>query len=265
MDQSESGYSDQAVKKKWSDFFDRSEVPLAVYLSIAFTMTFLWFIQEVHEDLTLGLFTELMGAAFTLFIINTLLVKAKDKRWRVVQVHVNYLIRRNVNRLRDGITTRVFLFNPDPENELGTHERAAAARIERARFLDSVADLEGDELLAKSREDSLYSEESYGWFNSKADDLWEIINMKYSEYMDPELVSSLIQLHTHLKDVCAHIRQFKKGERFSDSQDHYRQLGRLGMAVSLRKIILELNALKRAGQSEAASLGADPDPELDAV
>ncbi|MCP1727407.1 hypothetical protein J2T60_001372 [Natronospira proteinivora] len=236
-------------------FFSRSEIPLAVYLAIFFTMTLLWFIQEVHEELTLGLFTELLGAAFTLFIIDTLLVRAKDKRWRVVRAHVDYLIRRNVNRLRDGVTTRVFHFNPDPAAGASTHERVERARSERGRFLDRMATLEGDDLLAELQENSLFTDNAYSWFNDKANDLWEIINMKYSEYMDPDLVSALIQLHTRLKDVCSHIRQYQKGERFSDSRDHYRQAGRLGVVVSLNEIIQALNSLKRQGYSESASLG----------
>jgi len=90
-------------KKVWSRLFGRSEIPLAVYAAILVTMALLWTFQSLHPDVTLGFFTELMGAAFTLFIIDTLLVRSKLKRWKIVQEHIDYLIARDVNRLRDGL------------------------------------------------------------------------------------------------------------------------------------------------------------------
>lgn len=59
---------------------ERSEIPLAVYGTIFATMALLWIFQAIHPDLTLGLFTELLGAAFTLFIIDSLLVRSKANR-----------------------------------------------------------------------------------------------------------------------------------------------------------------------------------------
>lgn len=237
----------------------RSEIPLAVYCAIFSTMAILWIIQEVHEDLTLGLFTELLGAAFTLFIIDTLLVRAKDKRWKAVRNHVDYLIGRNVNRLRDGVATRVFRFDPAFDEALPEQARFEAIRAQRAALLSEVATLEGGALLARVNSASLFSEDAYVWFNEKADDLWEVINMKYSEYLPPELVSLMIRLHTQLKDVCAHIRQFRKAETFPDSADYYRQIGRMGMSVSLQEVIALLNTLKASGYSEVASLAGGAD------
>lgn len=234
----------------------RTEIPLAVYVVIFSTMALLWVFQAIHEDLTIGLFTELLGAAFTLFIIDTLLVRAKTHRWKVVRNHVEYLIGRNVNRLRDGVATRAFAFNPGIDPDLSEIEMTAVLREQRAALLTELEALRPDELLQRADERALFTEELYAYFNEKADDLWEIINMKYAEYMEPELVSILIHLHTQLKDSCGHIRQYRKLERFPGREQHYRQVGRMGMGVSLHEVLRLLNRLKRLGYSEVASLEA---------
>ena len=234
----------------------RTEIPLVVYVVIFSTMALLWIFQAVHEDLTIGLFTELLGAAFTLFIIDTLLVRAKTHRWKVVRNHVEYLISRNVNRLRDGVATRAFAFSPGIDSELSELAMTAIMREQRAALLTDLEVLGAEELLRRADEGALFTEDLYAYFNEKAEDLWSIINMKYAEYMDPELVSVLIHLHTQLKDCCGHIRQYRKLERFPGSEHHYRQIGRVGMGVSLLEVVRLLNMLKRHGYSEAASLRA---------
>ncbi len=132
-------------KRGWFFRFCNTEIPLAVYAAIFVTMALLWVIQEVHEDVTLGLFTELGGAAFTLFIIDTLLVRSKTRRWRLVQDHIDYLIARHVNRLRDGIAVRVFGFHTDVPAEM---EAASidVVRAQRAGFLQELESLDPDQL-----------------------------------------------------------------------------------------------------------------------
>lgn len=242
------------IKHRLTAVLSRSEIPLIVYLVIFSTMALLWIFQTIHEELTLGLFTELLGAAFTLFIVDTLLVRAKSKRWKMVRTHVDYLIARNVNRLRDGIATRVFGFNPGIDAALSQAEMTQLIRDQRGELLNELEQSGETRLLQDLDEDTVFSEEVYDYFNEKADDLWEIINMKYSEYMEPELVSLLMRLHTQMKDVCAHIRQYRKGELFSESEAHYHQVGRLGLSVSMHEVIRILNALKANGYSEPPAL-----------
>ncbi|TVP55645.1 MAG: hypothetical protein EA349_08945 [Halomonadaceae bacterium] len=244
-------------KKRFFAFLTQTEIPIAVYLAIFSTMAVLWIFQTIHEELTLGLFTELLGAAFTLFIIDTLLVRAKTHRWQVVRKHVDYLIGRNVNRLRDGLVTRVFGFDPAIDSSLSEVEMNQVIRRQRGELLNFLEQMTEAELLQGADESSLFSEEFYDYFNERAGDLWDIINMKYSEYMAPELVSVLIRLHTQMKDVCGHVRQYRKAQRFPQYQSHYQQVGRMGMSVSLLAVIAMLNQLKNEGYSEAASLAGE--------
>ncbi len=254
---------EQARKKQGLRLFDRSEIPLTVYAVIIVTMALLWIFQAIHPDLTLGLFTELLGAAFTLFIIDTLLVRSKTKRWKVVREHMDYLIARNINRLRDGLSVRALGFEPDIPAGMSRAQQLAAIRAQRATLLDAVETDSAEQLIPRLAEASLFSDNTYAYLNEKAEDLWDILNMKYSEYMDPELVSSLMRLHTHLKDTCAHLRQYQKAEQFPADAIYYQQIGRLGASVSLLEIVSITNALKRDGYSEPANLTghADTDPQ----
>ncbi|TGG94894.1 hypothetical protein E4656_00225 [Natronospirillum operosum] len=242
-------------KKSWLGFLDRTSVPIAVYGVIAVTMVLLWIFQELHPDVTLGFFTELLGAAFTLFIIDTLLVRSKTKRWRVVQTHVDYLVARDVNRLRDGLAVRVFGFDPVIA-EGSSDDQVAAVRAQRAALLTEMEAVPLDKLAEAFATESLFTESSYAYLDGKARALWDVLNMRYSEYMDPELVSTLMRLHTHLKDLCGHIRHYGRGASFVDDADYYETVGIRGASVSVRNILQLVNELKRQGYSRPASMTA---------
>lgn len=205
-------------------------------------------------DLSLNLFSELIGVAFTLFIIDTLLVRSKNKLWKLVHKDIDYLISRNVNRLRDGIATRVFKFEPDLDSQVSFNEKIEALSKERADFLAEMDELDKDELIIKIKENDFFNQENYDYFDEKAEDFWEILNMKYSEYLAPELVSELIELHTGLKDLCSAIRQHAKSDILKENKDYYRSLGVESAAQSLVVIIENLNQLKAAGYSENAKV-----------
>ena len=242
-------------KPNWySRIISQTEIPITVYVAIFTTMTLLWVFQELHEDVTLGLFTELLGAAFTLFIVDTLLVRSKAKRWKIVRTHVDYLIARNVNRLRDGISVRILGFNPEMEGGRNESAQFEDIRLQRARLLSNVETLKASDLNQLMKPETLFTEDTYAYLNEKAGDIWDILNMKYSEYLDPNLVSDLIRLHTLMKDLCGHIRQYLKGERFKDKAAYFQKIGGMGAGVSLREIVIILNDLKENGYSEAAML-----------
>jgi len=240
----------------------KTEIPLAVYAVIFSAMIVLWIIQEVHPDITLGLLTELLGAAFTLFIIDTLLVRSKTRRWKVVQEHVDYLIARNINRLRDGIAVRVLGFQPKLGPGLPETEQVEAVRKQRAALLSETAALAPEQIVSRFSESVLFADNTYAYLNERAEDLWDVLNMKYSEYMAPDLVSDLMRLHTHMKDLCGHLRQFARADRYPDAAAYYQQIGRMGASVSVGEILLIVNALKEQGYSEPAALvGSDDGDE----
>ncbi len=240
-------------RKLWARFFDRSEVPLAVYAALFVTMALLWIFQNLHPDVTLGFFTELMGAAFTLFIIDTLLVRSKLKRWKIVQEHVDYLIARDVNRLRDGLAVRAFAFDP-VITAASNEEQLGAVREQRAILLSEMEEKSPEELVSILSTENLFTEDTSCYLDEKASALWNVFNMRYSEYMDPELVSTLIRLHTHIKDLDGHIRQYARAARFPEDSSYYKTVGLCGASVSIREILKMVNELKRKGYSETARI-----------
>ncbi len=244
----------KTLREKITRRINRTQIPFIVYAAVFISMFLLWRFRSYHEELAMDFFAELFGAAFTLFIIDVLLVRTKSRRWKEVREELNYLIARNVNRIRDGISTRVFNFNPELDPSLSEEQYLEELRIRRTDFLNQVVTLDEDQLLEKIDEAGLFSDEAYDYFNEKADEVWSILNIKYSDYFHPDLVSHLISLNLNLKDLCSHIRQYMKGSRFTARGEVYENIGRRGALVSLTQIIDRLNTLKNEGFSEVASL-----------
>ncbi len=245
-------------KKRFTfNFFLLSHVPKVAYISIFLAALLLWWYSTINQDFALDLLSELIGIAFLMLILDVLLVKSKTKRWKIVRDDVDYLISRNVNRLRDGICTRFFSFQPEIKLEDDDRLTEDSIRQQRGIFLDKLANTEIPKLTNMLNAQEAFSETSYEYLNEKANDIWDIINMKYSEYLEPELVSLLIQLHTQIKDACSHIRQYRKSERFVNDKEHYMDTGLLGLSKCLSKIITILNTLKEEGYSRQAIMFED--------
>lgn len=238
----------------------QSDIPLLVYAALGLAILALGVLRHFNEDFAWDLLSELIGAIFTLFVIDTLLVRSKAKRWNIVREHIDYLIARSVHRLRDGIAIRAFQFAPDLPHTTDDAEKDRAVREQRAQLFREVLAQTDGQLSDRLASDAVFTEESYQYFNEKAEDIWAILNMKYSEYLAPELVTSLIQLHTGLKDVCAHIRQHNKPDRFAQEEDrgYYQDVGLRGLTISLRQVVETLNHLKDTGYSRAFSYQSAP-------
>jgi hypothetical protein len=243
-------------KNGWLKFLDHSEIPLAVYAVIFVTMLLLWTFQHLHPDVLMGFFTELMGAAFTLFIIDTLLVRSKTKRWKYVQQHIDYLIARDVNRLRDGLAVRAFGFDPVITGDR-SEDQVSVVREQRATLLLEMEARSPEEIVACLAKDSLFTANTYSYLQERAGALWDVFNMRYSEYMDPQLVSTLIRLHTHVNDLGGHLRQYARASVFPEDASYYHAIALQGASVSLWEILKMVNELKRQGYSMTASLAAD--------
>ncbi|TVR17764.1 MAG: hypothetical protein EA391_03955 [Balneolaceae bacterium] len=252
----------KTLRNKVSGRLQQTELPFVVYAVVFFTMFVLWRYSE-YEELAMDFFVELGGAAFTLFIVDMLLVRSKAKRWKLVRDELNYVIARLVNRTRDGIATRIFNFNPKIDPSLTHEEYFVLLREKRSDFLNELVTLDDKKLAKTINEAELFSDSGYDYFNEKADEIWNILNVKYSDYFHPELVTHLISLHLHLKDLCGNIRQFKKGNRFVDQKETFKNIGRQGAAVTIKKIIELLNILKNEGFSEPPALSSEDFSESD--
>ncbi len=244
----------ESKSKSWLDRIAQTDIPLTVYATIFITMALIWIFQDHLPELLVGLFTELLGAAFLLFIIDTLLVRSKTRRWKLVQDHIDYLVARNINRIRDGIAARVFGFNPVIADDLFEEEQLARISEQRSALLTEMEQKGPETIRTQLADQFLFTDSTYIYLNEKAEDLWAILNMKYSEYLDPHLVSALMRLHTHLKDASSHLREYAKADKFPAVASYYHHMGRLGVSVSIAEILVIVNELKRQGYSEQANL-----------
>lgn len=234
-----------------SKLLEKSDIPIIVFLTVIFSLFVVWRMQKYSPDLSLNLFSELIGVAFTLFIIDTLLVRSKNKLWEIVHSDIDYLISRNVNRMRDGIATRVFNFEADFDYSNTDYEKhAEILRNKRAEFLTQLEKQKEAEILNQLNEQVFFTEDNYNYFDEKAEDIWEVLNMKYSEYLAPELVSQLIALHTSIKDLGSSIRQYEKSDFLTAHREYYQNAGKKAAVSHLLGIIEILNDLKEAGYSE---------------
>src|SRR6478736_5993756 len=118
---------DEAKKSK----INKSDRPVLIYIAIGIAAAISIALRWVDQDLSANVLSEIIGAAFTLFVIDVLLVKSKAKRWLIVQEHIDYLIGRTINRVRDGIATRVFKFTPEFNHRMKEEEVILQIRKQR--------------------------------------------------------------------------------------------------------------------------------------
>ncbi len=247
------GEKSKTLRKRISERVAESEIPIIVYLVIFASIAALWIFRSFNEDIALNFLAELFGAAFTLFIVDILLVRSKTKRWEVVREDVNYLIARLVNRVRDGISTRAFDFSPEIDPEVSEDEALSSVLKQRADLLAELEGLNPEEIEERISEE-LFTEINYEYFDGKAEEVWNVLNMKYSDYLHPNLVSLLIDLNVYLEDLGGHIRQYLKAERFPEEEGYYKSIGLRGAADTLKKILGVLNELNKEGYNEYAKM-----------
>lgn len=231
----------------------KSDTPVMIYLAVILGAAFSLIIRFYDKDLSANIFSEILGAAFTIFVIDALLVRSKTKRWHIVQEHIDYLIGRTVNRIRDGVATRVFSFKAELDKNLREQDVIPEIRKQREKFLNELSGKSTDHLSDRI-DKNFFIQENYEYLDEKAEDIWKVINMKYSEYLDPDLVALLIELHTNLVDACAHIRMYQKSEKFPQEKEHYQLAGSRGTAKNMKEIIRIVIKLKEEGYSEGARI-----------
>jgi hypothetical protein len=225
--------------------FSKSDVPIIVYAVVVLAMLVLFLFQDKYP-LAGDFFIELFGVAFTLFIIDILLVRSKTKRWKIVHDDIDYLIARLVNRMREGLAYRCFKFVPNLSNNTTHFNEQLTLFLEENQFLTDTA------LSEKLSKEEFFSLDTYQYLNERATDIWDIINMKYAEFLAPDLVSNLINLHASLKDMAVYNVQYRKADRYGANSTIYKEKAVQGLLFSLRDCLKNLNKLNEDGFSESA-------------
>jgi hypothetical protein len=82
-------------------------------------------------------------------------------------------------------------------------------RQQRDMKLDSLSKLTPTELF-DNLERKFSNKENILYFDEKAAEIRQYLDMVHSEYLSPNVVHSLIDLYVNIKDLCAHMKIYNK-------------------------------------------------------
>ncbi len=224
--------------------------PWALYVIIILAFIAAGTLWRTHEDFSTDITIELLGSVITILIIDQLLLKSERKRWNLVKNEVEYILARTINILRDEVLRNMFQFRPkiDPEKDL--------------RYIDDTIreqkDTRFNELINMPKAEMLeilengFVKRYDDHFQEQAEGLWRIMNTKYSDHLEPEVVDELLKLHLYLNDLHNSIRMYKRGDDDVKRMKYYRQRGGNDMVQNTKKMIERLVSLKKMGYSRVS-------------
>lgn len=226
-------------------------------LNLVYVTVFLFIVSSLlirifSSDLWLNLLSEAVGTAFTVLLIDNLLNRSDRIKWKIVKDEIDYLISRNVNRLRENVLSRLFDFDPDvSENNLDADSIEKNIRQQREQKLESLYKVSAETLLA-SLEKWFSDKENIVYFEERASEMRQYLDMRHSEYLSPDVVHCLIDLYVNIKDLCAHLRIYNRWKLFLRKNKYYTEIATEGILFNAKNIIGILIKLKKYGYSEIA-------------
>ena len=229
--------------------------PIGLYIIIVFGIVAAGLLWRYHADFEIDITIELLGAFLTIVIIDQLLLKSKRKRWNLVKDEIEYTLGRTIHNLRDDVLRKLFAFKPDIDGSSKTPEEIELSiRQQKDRFFQEILEMDSEDIL-EMMEDEFLEENYEDHFLEKAEDLWRILNTRYSEHFEPELVEELLNLNMHLRDTHNNIKFYKRSEETSelDRSDYYEKRGGKRIVSSTRELIKSLIKLKEMGYSQPPS------------
>jgi len=225
---------------KWKDR------PWILYAIIILAFSGAGLLWRIHEGFSIDITIELLGAIFTIVIIDELLVKDKRKRWAVVKNEIEYILARNINVIRDDVLRTMFSFKPDIKNKGDLDSIEDNIREQKNREFQRVLAMKDGEIMGVLKEG--YLKRKYdGYYEEEAEGLWRILNTRYSEHLEPEVVDELLKLHLHMRDLHNNIKLYNRGKE--ENRDYYIKKGTREIVYSTRSMVKSLIKLKSMGYS----------------
>lgn len=233
-----------------------SRIPIVVYAVLLFAFAVLGVLYFFLPDFSLDLLAELIGAVFILLIVDNLMVRSRAKKWAAVDEEMKYLASRLVFRLRDGVTWRVFGFNPDFDEGSDQNKMMEALREKRQQFmleLENADDAGFDDKLTEflqKLDNPEFSQIQYDYFFDRAKEVWDMMDMKYSDFIDAAPAEQLLKLYIHLKDLCSAIKILERSRGIIEGKAFYEESSSDTITLNLKGAVKALNRLKEMGYSE---------------
>ncbi|MCC5924355.1 MAG: hypothetical protein JJT77_11250 [Crocinitomicaceae bacterium] len=225
----------------------QTDTPVIIFLILFLAIYATTFIKRYDEELSQNLLSELIGAAFIILVVNILLVRSKNKRWKRVNGKVDYLISRFIFRFQDGLALRAFQFKI--EQEEGQIE-LIQWRLQREKFLDEIVNMSSPDDWNALVKNEFYTIENLNYFEEKSHHLWEILNMKYAEYLNPQLIELLMDLYLEMNDLCAHLKAYLRNIKNYSGQITFANVAKKGVVLNIHNLLILSKQLKDNGYSE---------------
>lgn len=223
-----------------------------VYLTVFLFLILSFFVWIFSSDLWLNLFAEAIWTIFTVIVIDKLINHSKRTKRKIVKDEMDYLISRNINRLRENILSRIFDFNPDVENDkLDVDNLEKQIRNQREEKLEELYEIK-PQLLLKSLAKQISDKDNIIYFEERSFEIWQYLDMRHSEYLSPDVVHCLIDLYVNIKDLCAHMRIYNRWKLFLRKNKYYTEIATEWIIFNLRNVIGILIKLKKHWYSEPA-------------
>ncbi len=235
--------------------FHLKDRPFGLYIIIAFTIIAIGVLWRYHADFQIDITIEILGAFLTILIIDQLLLKSKRKRWNLVSDEIEYTLGRTVYALRDDLLRNLFSFEPNLEQNSPEMIDDYIRKQKDERLLELYEMEPGDML--REIDDEFLEKEYEDHFLEKAEDLWRLLNTRYSEHFDPDLVEQLLNLNLHLRDLHNGIKFYRRSQEVGKDEHersaYYEKRGGKRIVSSAKKTINCLMKLKEMGYSKPPS------------
>ena len=222
----------------------QNDMPLVGYVTLAAAIIGALIIGRWNPDLSYDLLIELGAATLVIFLLGVVLTRTNRNRWKAVKQQTEYLLSRTVHRIRQGVAVRAFAFDPSIDANKSFEENEEGIRKERRVLLDWLVEQED---ITNEIDKRLWSEEKY--FQDRANDVWELINMKNGEYIEPVIISELQDLYVYLEDLQSHIRTYNTVVS-KQKKAYYTKKAFLGAEFCLRGLLQATKNLREMGYSE---------------
>lgn len=215
-------------KKKKSIFnvFKHTNIPLSIYIVLLTSMAFFWWAQKYIPDLSLNIFSELFGTAFTVFIIDIISNQNKEKKFINVKENINDLITRELYIILDGVSFKVLNIKFEiPEND-NILNQIVETRAKKHQALFSLTENDFMKLQPYINEEIVNHKDIINYLKNRSDSIWKLINFQYSEFYPPEIVEGLTNVYSSLINLRQAIRQFQKESSIDQRNNYYNESGK---------------------------------------
>lgn len=241
-------------EQKISKFLGLSNINLIYVIVFLFVLVSL-LIWIFSRDFWLNLLSEAIWTVFTVVLLDNLINHSNKIKWKIVKDEIDYLISRNINRLRENVLSRLFDFDPDLEDESkDTDTIEKIIRQQRDKKLQELTKID-PQLLLKSLDKKFSDKENIIYFDERSAEIWQYLDMRHSEYLSPDVVHCLIDLYVNIKDLCSHMRIYNRWKLFFRKNTYYIEIATEWIVFNTKNIIALLIKLKKYWYSEPAKRG----------